>query len=1092
LATGLVSITVSPVNDAPIAFSLSLTNAEDAALPITLTSFDVDGPVTNVTVLSSPTNGTLTGTAPNVVYQPATNYNGPDSFTFTVNDGSLTSAVATVSITVTPVNDAPIAGDQSITTPEDTATNLFLAATDVDSTNLAFAVLSPPTNGVITGFDTNTGAFTYTPHMDYNGPDFLSFTVSDGSLLATGLVSITVSPVNDAPVAFSLSLTNAEDTALPITLTSFDVDGPVTNFTVLTSPTNGTLTGTAPNLVYQPATNYNGLDSFTFMVNDGALTSAVAAVTITVTPVNDAPIANADFVTTAEDTPVTFNPLLNDTEVEGDTLTIIGAIATNGTVVILDATNLFFTPTTNFTGLASIVYTNSDGHGGSAFTTVTVTVTPVNDPPVANDDSVTTSEDTPVILNPLLNDTDADGDALTIIGAIATNGTVVIVDQTNLVFTPDTNFNGIASINYTNADGHGGTAFATVTVTVTPVNDPPIANDDSISTPEDTPVTFNPLLNDADTDGDALTILGASATNGTVAILNQTNLLFTPATNFNGTASIIYTNNDGHGGSAVARVTVTVTPVNDAPIARDDSVVMQHNTPVTIHPLLNDSDVDGDALTLVAAVTTSGTVAILDQTNLVFAPEVNFSGLVFITYTNSDGNGGTAFATITVLVNDPPVAVDDSVSTAEDAPVTFNPLINDSDVDGDTLTIISATATNGTVAILNQTNLLFTPATNFNGVTSIIYRNHDGHGETAVATVTVTVTPVNDAPIARDDTAATRRNTPVTIRPLLNDSDVDGDALTLLTATATNGAVAILDQTNLVFTPDTNFSGLAFITYTNSDGNGGTAFATITVLVNDPPVATDDSVSTAEDTPLTFNPLLNDSDADGDALTILGATATNGTVTILNQTNLLFTPATNFNGTASIIYTNSDGYGETAFATVTITVTPASDPPVAMPDAADTCVNVSLVLPCAVLLANDRDPDTGGVLTVTNVSPVSSGGGSVSLADGSVSYVPFTNFTGLDSFTYTVRNVAGDQATGTVVVKVWPTLNILTIAAQTNGNMLIRFCGLHGTNYEMEASTNFAGWNNLGPLTEGVPGVFQFEDTNTAGLDKRFYRVLSP
>src|SRR6185503_5390533 len=156
---------------------------------------------TNLTfaLLIGPTHGLISGLSAAtgaLLYSPATDYTGPDSFTFTVSDGGLQST-GTVSITITPINDGPVANNQSVTTPEDTATNLVLTASDVDSTNLTFAILTGPTNGALSLIDTNTGAVTYTPNPDYNGPDTFQFTVSDGSLLATGTVSITVTPIND-------------------------------------------------------------------------------------------------------------------------------------------------------------------------------------------------------------------------------------------------------------------------------------------------------------------------------------------------------------------------------------------------------------------------------------------------------------------------------------------------------------------------------------------------------------------------------------------------------------------------------------------------------------------------------------------------------------------------------------------------------------------------------------------------------------------------------------------------------------------------------------------------------------------------------
>src|SRR5205807_197350 len=173
-----------------------------------------------------------------------------------------------------PVKDAPLANDQSVTTPEDTAKSITVSGSDIDSTNLTFVILVGPTNGVITGFNASTGALLYTPAANYNGTDSFSFTVSDGSLQATGRVSITVTPVNDAPIVYDQNVVTPEDTAANIVLTATDVDSTNLVYAVLAGPANGVISGLNTNtgaLTYTPASNYNGLDNFTFTAFDGSL-----------------------------------------------------------------------------------------------------------------------------------------------------------------------------------------------------------------------------------------------------------------------------------------------------------------------------------------------------------------------------------------------------------------------------------------------------------------------------------------------------------------------------------------------------------------------------------------------------------------------------------------------------------------------------------------------------------------------------------------------------------------------------------------------------------------------------------------------------
>ena len=251
-------------------------------------------------MVNGPAHGVLSGTAPGLTYTPNANYNGADSFTFKVNDGTADSAAATVSITVTPVNDPPVANPQAVTTNEDTAQAITLTGSDPDGNPLTYGVVSAPIHGTLSGTAPN---LTYTPAANYNGPDSFTFKVNDGTVdSAAATVSITVTPVNDAPVANAQSVTTQQDTPAAITLTGSDGDGDPLTYSVATNPAHGTLSGTTPNLTYTPAAGYSGPDTFTFVANDGQATSAPATVSITMTAVNHPPVANAQAVTTNEDT----------------------------------------------------------------------------------------------------------------------------------------------------------------------------------------------------------------------------------------------------------------------------------------------------------------------------------------------------------------------------------------------------------------------------------------------------------------------------------------------------------------------------------------------------------------------------------------------------------------------------------------------------------------------------------------------------------------------------------------------------------------------------------------------------------------------
>ena len=262
-----------PANHPPVADSKAVSTPEDVAVATPLSGTDADSDPLTYTVVTPPAHGTLSGTGPNLTYTPAANFNGSDSFTFTVNDGHVDSAAATVSITVTPVNDAPTAADVTATTPRATSTAVSLSANDIDGDALTFTVVTPPAHGTLTGTGAN---LTYSPDPEFEGLDSFTYRANDGSLdsnLATA--SITVTHINHPPVADSKAVSTPEDVAVATPLSGTDADSDPLTYTVVTPPAHGTLSGTAPNLTYTPAANFNGSDSFSFKVNDGHVDSPV-------------------------------------------------------------------------------------------------------------------------------------------------------------------------------------------------------------------------------------------------------------------------------------------------------------------------------------------------------------------------------------------------------------------------------------------------------------------------------------------------------------------------------------------------------------------------------------------------------------------------------------------------------------------------------------------------------------------------------------------------------------------------------------------------------------------------------------------------
>jgi hypothetical protein len=944
-ATSMVTIGITPVNDVPVTADLSLTTNEDIAVSSQIIASDVDGDTLGYSVSTNPANGTVTlNTATGAfVYTPNANYHGSDSFVVTVSDGKGGTTTSTVTIGITPINDAPVTANLSLITDEDNAVNGQIIATDVDGDTLSYSVSTNPANGTVT-LNAATGAFVYTPNTNYNGSDLFVVTVSDGKGgITTSTVTIGITPINDAPVTANLSLITNEDIAVNGQIIATDVDGDTLGYSVSTNPANGTVTLNAATgaFVYTPNANYHGSDSFVVTVGDGKGGITTSTVTIGITPINDAPVTANLSLITDEDKAV--NGQVIATDVDGDSLGYsVSTNPANGTVTLNTATGGFvYTPNANYKGNDSFVVTVSDGKGGVATSTVTIGITPINDAPVTANLSLITDEDTPV--NGEVIATDVDGDTLGyFVSTNPANGTVTLNAATGgFVYTPNANYNGNDSFIVTVSDGKGGITTSTVTIGITPVNDVPVTADLSLTTNEDTAVNGQVIATDVD--GDTLGYsVSTNPANGVVTLNTATGaFVYTPNVNYHGSDSFIVTASDGKGGTTTSTVTIGITPINDAPVTANLSLITDENTAVNGQIIA--TDVDGDTLGyFVSTNPVNGTVTLNAATGgFVYTPNANYNGNDSFIVTVSDGKGGVATSTLTIgitPVNDVPVAANLSLITDEDKAV--NGQIIATDVDGDTLGYsVSTNPTNGTVTLNTATGaFVYTPNANYHGSDSFVVTVSDGKGGATTSTATIGITPVNDVPVAANLLLITDEDIAVSGQVIA--SDVDGDSLGYSVSTnPTNGTVILNAATGaFVYTPNANYNGSDSFVVTVSDGKGGVATSTVTIgitPVNDAPVALEDSASVKQGATLTLTSaqlLANDSDIDGDTLTIINVgNPANGSVSLVGG-NVQFVPAPGYNGPASFTYTISDGVGGTATATVNVTVIRNNTPPDAVDD----------------------------------------------------------------------------------------------------------------------------------------------------------------
>jgi uncharacterized delta-60 repeat protein len=876
-ATATVFIVSTNTNSAPVANNDSYNVNEDNTLVISaengVLSNDTDPNGDTFTVddtfIVAPTHGQLLLSIDgSFSYIPNANFNGVDQFQYAAIDSQGASATATVTIIVNSQPDKPVAQNDAYQFSRNSLFSVSaesgLLANDFNIETGELTVTTTPVtvpqNGTLNL--NSDGSFTYQPNADFSGVDSFSYSISNvQGLTATAQVTLSESGNNTFPEASDDQFTIAEDssaTQLNVLANDTDADGDtITLFNV--NSTLGSASIVNGQIEYTPPANFSGQTVLTYSITDGyengspGEKDSTASVTIIVTPVNDAPVANADLATINEDAiALLIDVLANDSDIDGDSLILSEVSADSGTALIIE-NQIQYTPAPNANGVATVTYSIKDAQDANATSTLSITILPINDAPVATADTATMDEDAaPITINVLANDSDVDGDSLVISNATADVGAVSVVNN-QVQYTPAANANGVATVTYTASDNNGGTANSTVAITINPINDAPVATADTATMDEDAaPITIDVLANDSDVDGDSLVISTASADVGTATIVND-QIQYAPAANANGVATVTYTASDNNGGTANSTLAITINPNNDAPVATADTANMDEDAaPITIDVLANDSDVDGDSLVISNASADEGTATVVNN-QIQYTPAANTNGIATVIYTASDNNGGTANSTLAITINpinDAPVATADTATMNEDAaPITIDVLANDSDVDGDGLVISNTTADVGAVSVVNN-QIQYTPAANANGVATVTYTASDNNGGTASSTVAITINPINDAPVATADTATMDEDAaPITIDVLANDSDVDGDSLVISNATADVGAVSVVNN-QIQYTPAANANGVATVTYTASDNNGGTANSTLAITINpinDAPIVAEQSFSINED-----------------------------------------------------------------------------------------------------------------------------------------------------------------------------------------------------------------------------------------------------
>jgi uncharacterized repeat protein (TIGR01451 family) len=852
-----VTLNVQAVNDPPTGQSDSYSAVRDQTLNVGITAgvlandSDVDSENMTAHIDTEPANGVVVlRSNGSFSYTPNADYTGPDSFTYTVSDGTVTSAPVQVSLAVLSDPILPIATNDSYGMNEDGNINVPVAngvlANDSSPTDapLTAILITQPTDGVLTL--NADGSLTYAPNADFTGPDIFTYAASDGaSTSEPATVTINVQAVNDAPAANTDFYTTSEDepisiaAAVGILLNDYDAEDDALTALLEAGPTHGTLSSFTPDgaFTYQPDAGYAGSDSFTYRANDGSATSELATVTITIIE-NYTPQTNSDTYTIAEDNDLVASAaagvLANDSDLNGDALTVELIRSTSPGQIMLNVDGSFtYIPEANFNGTDSFSYRAFDGKAFSNVTTATVTIQARNDAPRALAETYTTREDTPLSVNQLRgvlsNDSDPEGSPLTAMHDAGPDyGALTLGTDGSFVYTPDPDFFGEDSFLYYATDGSAASEPATVTIKVLSENDAPIARADSYTTNEDTSLVVPApgiVRNDSDPEGAALQpILVSAASHGSLRLDADNALTYTPDANFAGSDSFVYHVSDGFASSDNVTVTITIVPANDLPRGSSDFYSLTEDEPLTVTVtsglLSNDEDDDGDMLrAAVETLPTHGVLALALDGSFTYTPDVHFFGDDSFTYRVYDGFGWSEPITVMLqvaAVNDAPIAQNDTyqiVSGARLSPTAATGVLtNDYDREGMALSAQLVTApANGTLTLYNDGSFIYSSDTDYTGPDSFTYQASDGDLDSVPVSVMINVVG-NILPVARSDMYEAIEDTPLVRTAseglLANDSDGDGDMLRATIVTGPlSGTLTLASDGSFTYTPHENVYG---------------------------------------------------------------------------------------------------------------------------------------------------------------------------------------------------------------------------------------------------------------------------------------------
>jgi len=1072
--TASVTITVNPINDQPTLTDISNQTIDEGE---TFTLINLDDYVTDIEDPDENITWTYIGNNElqiNIINRtanittPYLDWNGQETITFIATDAGELNATDNATFTVNPINDPPVAYNDSYNTNEDTTLDidsLGVLNNDTDTENdlLTAALIDNVTNGTLT-LNTN-GSFEYTPNPDWNGFDTFTYKANDtkaNSNIAT--VTIIVNSLNDQPVTQDDFYDTFEDATLAVGMPGIlendtDFDGPDALSVVLDADVTYGFLSLISNgsFEYIPNPDWAGIDTFTYHAFDGLNGSNVTTVTITVNPVNDPPIV--------EDIPdqailegggfTVFD--LDDYVEDVDHIdSLLTWTYTGNAVILVDIDNdhvcTVTPPSIDWNGEETITFNVTDPQGLWKTDNATFNVTAENDPPTAYNDSYTTDEDTSLNIDTpgiLENDIDIDGplDLITILNNNVTHGTLTINTNGSFHYTPDENWNGIDTFTYHTFDGLNESNNATVTIIINPINDPPVAYNDSYNTNEDTTLNVaspGVLHNDTDIDGpDALTtILENDVNNGTLTLNSNGSFVYIPDLNYNGHDNFTYWAYDGENYSNVATVTITINPINDPPIAHNNTYNTDEDTTLSIaSPGILENDIDtenGTLTTILINNVTNGTLGLNTNGSFNYTPNANWYGTDTFTYRAYDGLNESNNATVTITVQpvDDPPFVDDIPDQFIVEGDSFTPIVLDNYVeDPDDPDEGMFWTYNGnaelTVDITDRVATITPIDPNWNGEETITFNVSDPMGLWDVDEAVFNVTAENDPPVIDDipDQSILEGETfaVINLDEYVEDPDNPDEGMFWTYNGNAELTVDITDRVATITTPDINWFGEETIIFNATDpfGLGDEDDVVFNVTsVNDPPVISDISDQTRLEgesfAVFDLDDFVEDSDDQDEDL----SWTYTGNIELIIDINADHTititiPNLDWNGEETITFNATDPGGLWDIDNATFNVTSVNDPPVANDDSYSTDEDTVLNVPEPGVLVNDTDVDDPLDLTTVLNDNVDHGALNLN-SNGSFEYIPWTDWYGTDTFTYQAFDGINNSNIATVTITINP------------------------------------------------------------------------